>query len=246
MTGAGGQIPSQEQLEALYKQLPSNSEQLDSMQKQMLAIMEQQQKIAALTMPGLVGATPTLATPTLATPTQANPSGVATGTTTTAPSVSPGGAEMFQLPLLFLGVPPGIAPYAAFPPSSSTSSNSSATASPTSTTSNDPGISGPSLTQFPLAAGLSLQPSGLSAATREPLSLGGSSGGGIQQRRPLSESLSAPGFQSMSDPSYEVMQKQFQLQQQQLLGASHQIHQHFLDQQQRSGCKTTAEVLKFV
>ena len=37
------QIPTQEQLEAMYK-LPANQEQLEALQKNMVAFMEQQQK----------------------------------------------------------------------------------------------------------------------------------------------------------------------------------------------------------
>ena len=41
------QMPTQEQLEALYKTIPASQDQLEAVQKQMLAFLEQQQKAAA-------------------------------------------------------------------------------------------------------------------------------------------------------------------------------------------------------
>ena len=78
------QMPTQEQLEALYKTIPSSQDQLEAMQKQMLAILEQQQKAL-----GLVTST------------------AGGGATTVAPPTT----EMFQFPLVFaLGVPATAAP----------------------------------------------------------------------------------------------------------------------------------------
>ena len=73
---------------------------------------------------------------------------------------------------------------------------------------------------------------------------------GAHQRRPLSESLSAPGFQQQQQQGsgspgvggamsaditqqYETLLKQFNLQNQQLLLQGHQVQQHYLEQQQR-------------
>ena len=72
---------------------------------------------------------------------------------------------------------------------------------------------------------------------------------GAHQRRPLSESLSAPGFQQQQQQSgsagvggalsaditqqYETLLKQFNLQNQQLLLQGHHLQQHYLEQQQR-------------
>ena len=262
-------VPSQETLEALYKQIAansaggvggvgasggSNSDQLEALQKlylekQMLTLIEQQKLTTSIAIPGLIGTTPNLATLS-----QANPSAnITTGTTSTspAPSVSPGGAEMFQLPpLLLLNMPnQNIASFTPLTPSSTSPAGiSSATPSPTTSTTSNAGLSAANLTQLGVAT-LPLQPSGLSVAARDLLPLatggagiggggliGGSATGGVQQRRPLSESLSAPGYsaQDQSQP-LDVLQKQYQLQHQQLLTQSQQIHQHYLDQQQRSG-----------
>lgn len=40
------QMPTQEQLEALYKTIPASQDQLEAVQKQMMAFLEQQQKAA--------------------------------------------------------------------------------------------------------------------------------------------------------------------------------------------------------
>ena len=62
------QMPTQEQLEALYKTIPASQDQLEAVQKQMMAFLEQQQKAA--TALGLVtssaggGAASTVAPPT--------------------------------------------------------------------------------------------------------------------------------------------------------------------------------------
>lgn len=205
-TGTGGQVPSQEQLEAIYKQLPSSTDQLELMQKQVLALMEQQQKMASM---GL-------------SVTQAGG-----GVTTAVPT---GNADRIQVPLLWLGVPGLATTTTPFSFPATTSSSKTATPSPTSsTTSNDSGLSG--MSQMSNLSGISIQPQSSLSAVREPLSLGGA-----QQRRPLSESQSAPGFQTVPDSQFEALQKQFQIQQQQLLLQSQQINQHYLEQQQRSGC----------
>ena len=278
--GVGSQqlgAATQEQLESLYKQLGANSgsglgaiggggsgtsgDQAESLQKhifekQMLALLEQQKLSASIPIPGLVGTTPT----NLAALSQATPTAMVTGTTTStspAPSISPGGAEIFQMPpsLFLLNLAnQGASPFGPLATSStSPAAISSATPTLTSSTtpSNNAGLSATNLGQLGLA-NLPLQPSGLSLAAREPLSLvpgggagavgGAATGGGLQQRRPLSESLSAPGFQTgQEQPNLDTLQKQYQLQHQQLLSQSHQIHQHYLDQQQRSevgrGCE---------
>jgi len=257
-----------EQLESLYKQLAAantgsglgtsgggsgaSSDQVDSLQKhifekQMLALLEQQKLSASsIPIPGLVGTTHT----NLAALSQATPTAIATGTTTStspASSVSPGGAEIFQMPPLFLlnlsnQTAPPFGSLATSSSSPAAITSAASTLSSSTTASNNSGLSAASLGQLGLAS-LPLQPSGLSVAAREPLSLvpggggGGAMGGatgGIQQRRPLSESLSAPGFQTgQEQPSLDSLQKQHQLQHQQLLSQSHQIHQHYLDQQQR-------------
>ena len=76
---------------------------------------------------------------------------------------------------------------------------------------------------------------------------------GAHQRRPLSESLSAPGFQQQQQQQqqggsaagvggalsaditqqYETLLRQFNLQNQQLLLQGHHLQQHYLEQQQR-------------
>ena len=83
-----------------------------------------------------------------------------------------------------------------------------------------------------------------------PFSLGAGTLG-AHQRRPLSESLSAPGFQQQQQQQgsgsagvggalsaditqqYETLLRQFNLQNQQLLLQGHQVQQHYLEQQQR-------------
>ncbi len=205
MLSSGTTLPSQEQLEAMYKQLPSSSnDQLEMMQKQMLALMEQQKKMASL-----INVTQSSTSP-------GGPASI------TAPMAS-APAEMIQMPLLLFPVPGIATPFSSFP---STSGPNSATPSPTSsTTSTDSGIS-----QLSGISGMSLQQQQHQAnitATREPLSFGG------VHRRPLSESQSAPGFQSVPDSQFEVLQKQFQSHQQQLLLQSQQMQQHYLEQQQR-------------
>ena len=86
------QMPTQEQLEALYKHIPASQDQLEVMQKQMLAFLEQQQKAAAAL--GLVTSSATGGAPVGG-----------------ASTVNPQSTEMFQFPLLFaLGVPATAAP----------------------------------------------------------------------------------------------------------------------------------------
>lgn len=54
------------------------------------------------------------------------------------------------------------------------------------------------------------------------------------QRRPLSESLSAPGFQSpVTNAQYEGMMKQFQMQHQHILLQQQQLYQHYMEQQHK-------------
>ena len=87
------QMPTQEQLEALYKTIPASQDQLEVMQKQMMAFLEQQQKAAAAL--GLV--------------TSSAGGGTSVGgASTVAPPTT---TEMFQFPLVFaLGVPATAAP----------------------------------------------------------------------------------------------------------------------------------------
>ena len=83
------QMPTQEQLEALYKTIPASQDQLEAVQKQMLAFVEQQQKTAAAL--GLVT------------------SSAGGGATTVAPPTTDN--QMFPFPLVFaLGVPATAAP----------------------------------------------------------------------------------------------------------------------------------------
>ena len=228
-----------EQLEALYKQLPSSTEQLELVQKQMLALVEQQQKLVSLGLGGGGGGGGQAG----------GGAGGGVGGVTAAATVAPSTGERIQLPLLWFGVPGGIttspSPFTFPPPphpqptshaaSAPSNTSSNATPSPTaSTASSDSGLAGMS----PLSAGLS----GISLPATggsQPLSLGATQQQQQQQqqqRRPLSESQSAPGFQSLPDSQFEALQKQFQIQQQQLLLQSQQVNQHYLEQQQRSGC----------
>ena len=59
------------------------------------------------------------------------------------------------------------------------------------------------------------------------------------QRRPLSESVSAPGFGSApvinEGGQFDPLMRQFQLQQQQILLQGQQMQQRYLEQQQRCG-----------
>ena len=128
--------------------------------------------------------------------------------------------EMFQFPLLWtFGGQPTAAQLGQIQlpavTMTTTTSNSSAAPSPTpSNASTDSGVSGVSS-----LSGISF--------SGETHSLG-------PQRRPLSESLSAPGFQTpLTDSSYETMVKQFQIQHQHILGQQQQLYQHYLEQQQR-------------
>ena len=93
-------MPTQEQLEALYKHIPASQDQLELMQKQMLTFLEQQQKAAAAL--GLV------------TSSAATGGGAAVGGATTvaaATAGAPQSTEMFQFPLVFaLGLPATAAP----------------------------------------------------------------------------------------------------------------------------------------
>ena len=94
-------MPTQEQLEALYKHIPASQDQLELMQKQMLTFLEQQQKAAAAL--GLV------------TSSAATGGGAAVGGATTVAAAATAGApqstEMFQFPLVFaLGLPATAAP----------------------------------------------------------------------------------------------------------------------------------------
>ena len=83
------QMPTQEQLEALYKTIPASQDQLEAVQKQMLAFLEQQQKTA--TALGLVTSSAGGGASTVAPPTTEN--------------------QMFPFPLVFaLGVPATAAP----------------------------------------------------------------------------------------------------------------------------------------
>ena len=115
------------------------------------------------------------------------------------------GSEMFQFPLTLWTFSGQTPPQFQLP--TSTNSNS-ATPSPTpSNSSTDSGIS--------------------SITSGETLSLSG-------QRRPLSESQSAPGFHTaMTDVQYEAMVKQYQLQHQQLMLNQQQLYQQYLEQQQK-------------
>ena len=126
--------------------------------------------------------------------------------------------EMFQFPLAlwaFGGQPTAAQlgqiqlPAVTMP---TTTNNSSAAPSPTpSNASTDSGVSS--------VSGMSL--------SGETLSL-------TPQRRPLSESLSAPGFQSpVTNVQYETMMKQFQMQHQHILLQQQQLYQHYMEQQHK-------------
>ena len=79
-------------------------------------------------------------------------------------------------------------------------------------------------------------PGAANLTARDTLSLGA-------HRRPLSESLSAPGFQQQQSASggasaefnqqYESLLRQFNVQNQQLLLQGHLLQQQYLEQQQR-------------
>ena len=85
------QMPTQEQLEALYKTIPASQDQLEAVQKQMLAFLEQQQKTA--TALGLVTSS----------------AGGGASTVAAAPPTTEN--QMFPFPLVFaLGVPATAAP----------------------------------------------------------------------------------------------------------------------------------------
>jgi hypothetical protein len=84
------QMPTQEQLEALYKTIPASQDQLEAVQKQMMAFLEQQQKAA--TALGLVTSS-------------------AGGGASTVPAPPTTENQVFPFPLVFaLGVPATAAP----------------------------------------------------------------------------------------------------------------------------------------
>ncbi|XP_064401979.1 histone deacetylase 4-like [Halichondria panicea] len=193
-------IPTQEQLEALYK-LPTSHEQLEIMQKNMMVLMEQQQKQQAAEVSRKLQASHSVGLPT-----------------STAGSTG-GPGELFQFPMALwpLGIPAGATPTFQLQPTTGAGSNS-ATSSPTP--SNSSSDSSSTMSALPPTVAL----------MGDTLSLG-------IQRRPLSESVSAPGFGSApvinEGGQFDPLMRQFQLQQQQILLQGQQMQQRYLEQQQR-------------